>query len=76
MNPGSDDPTGCHFYSSRDTLMHKNASVIDRFFAPDIEYMVNGTRAPDRAGVCLQFPPIAMQRLDRTLHVCLGKASV
>ncbi|HZW93578.1 MAG TPA: hypothetical protein VFF64_11565 [Candidatus Eremiobacteraceae bacterium] len=56
--------------------MRKNSSVIDRFFAPDVEYMVNGTRAPDRAGVCLQFPPIAMQRFDRTLHVCLGKASV
>jgi ketosteroid isomerase-like protein len=36
--------------------MRKDASVIDRFFAPEVEYMVNGTRAPDPAGV---LPPIS-----------------
>lgn len=56
--------------------MSKNASVIVRLFAPDVEYMVNGTRAPDRAGVCIQFLTIAVQRFDRTLHVGLGKALV
>ena len=39
-----------------DAVMRKDASVIDRFFAPEVEYMVNGTRVPDRAGV---LPPIS-----------------
>jgi len=39
-----------------DAVMRKDASVIDRFFAADVEYMVNGTPAPDLAGV---LPPIS-----------------
>jgi ketosteroid isomerase-like protein len=39
-----------------DAVMRKDASVIDRFFAQDVEYMVNGTPAPDQAGV---LPPIS-----------------
>ena len=39
-----------------DAVIRKDASVIDRFFAPDVEYMVNGTAAPDLAGV---LPPIS-----------------
>ena len=36
--------------------MRKDASVVDHFFAPDVEYNVNGTSAPDPAGV---LPPIS-----------------
>jgi len=36
--------------------MRKDTSVIERFFVPDVEYMVNGTPAPDPAGV---LPPIS-----------------
>ena len=39
-----------------DAVMRKDASVIDRYFAPDVEYMVNGTATPDLAGV---LPPIS-----------------
>ena len=39
-----------------DAVMRKDASVIDHFFAPDVEYMVNGTPAPDGSGV---LPPIS-----------------
>ena len=39
-----------------DAVVRKDASVIDSFFAPDIEYMVNGTSPPDPAGV---LPPIS-----------------
>jgi ketosteroid isomerase-like protein len=39
-----------------DAVMRKDASVVEHFFAPDVEYMVNGTPAPDPAGV---LPPIS-----------------
>jgi hypothetical protein len=39
-----------------DAVAHKDASVIDSFFAPDVEYMVNGASPPDPAGV---LPPIS-----------------
>jgi ketosteroid isomerase-like protein len=39
-----------------DAVRRKDASIIDRFFAQDVEYMVNGTPAPDLAGV---LPPIS-----------------
>jgi ketosteroid isomerase-like protein len=39
-----------------DAVLRKDASLIDRFFAPEVEYVVNGTPAPDRAGV---LPPIS-----------------
>ena len=39
-----------------DAVMRKDASVVDRFFAPEVEYMVNGTPVPDRSGV---LPPIS-----------------
>lgn len=39
-----------------DAVMRKDASVVERFFAPDVEYMVNGTPVPDPAGV---LPPIS-----------------
>jgi len=39
-----------------DAVIRKDVSVIDRFFAPDVEYMVNGTPSPDLAGV---LPPIS-----------------
>lgn len=34
-----------------DAVISKDASVIDRFFSPDVEYMVNGTSSPDPDGV-------------------------
>ena len=39
-----------------DAVIRKDVSVIDRFFAPDVEYMVDGTPSPDLAGV---LPPIS-----------------
>jgi ketosteroid isomerase-like protein len=39
-----------------DAVVRKDASVVDRFFAPDVEYMVNGTASPDPGGV---LPPIS-----------------
>ena len=41
-----------------DAVVRKDASVVERFFAPDVEYMVNGTPAPDPAGV---LPPISAE---------------
>lgn len=38
-----------------DAVMRKDTSVVQRFFAPDVEYIVNGTPPPDPAGV---LPPI------------------
>ena len=40
-----------------DAVVHKDASAVNRFFAPDVEYMVNGTPIPDSAGV---LPPISV----------------
>lgn len=40
-----------------DAVMHKDASAVDHFFAPDVEYLVNGTSWPDPAGV---LPPISV----------------
>lgn len=39
-----------------DAVVRKDASVVDRFFAPDVEYMVNGTAVIDPEGV---LPPIS-----------------
>jgi len=39
-----------------EAVMRKDASVIERFFAPDVEYMVNGTPVPHPLGV---LPPIS-----------------
>jgi hypothetical protein len=39
-----------------DVVMRKEPSVVERFFDPDVEYMVNGTPSPDPAGV---LPPIS-----------------
>lgn len=39
-----------------DAVMRKDASVVEHFFAPDVEYMVNGTSSPDPAGI---LPPIS-----------------
>jgi ketosteroid isomerase-like protein len=41
-----------------DAVMRKDASVVERFFDPDVEYMVNGTPMPDPAGV---LPPISAE---------------
>ena len=44
-----------------DAVMRKDVSVIDRFFAPDVEYMVNGASSPDPDGV---LPPISLDCRD------------
>jgi hypothetical protein len=41
-----------------DAVMRKDASVVEHFLAPDVEYMVNGTSWPDPAGV---LPPISAE---------------
>ena len=39
-----------------DAVIRKDASAVDRYFDPNVEYMVNGTLEPDTAGV---LPPIS-----------------
>ncbi len=39
-----------------DAVMRKDPSVVDRFFDPNVEYMVNGSPEPDAAHV---LPPIS-----------------
>jgi ketosteroid isomerase-like protein len=39
-----------------DAVIRKDASVVDKFFSVDVEYMVNGTPEPDPTGV---LPPIS-----------------
>jgi ketosteroid isomerase-like protein len=41
-----------------DAVMRKDASVVERFFDPNVEYMVNGTPVLDPAGV---LPPISAE---------------
>ena len=44
-----------------DAVIRKDTSAIDLFFAPDVEYMVNGTSSPDPDGV---LPPISVDCRD------------
>lgn len=39
-----------------EAVIRKDTSAVDRFFAPDVEYVVNGTPIADPAGV---LPPIS-----------------
>jgi ketosteroid isomerase-like protein len=39
-----------------DAVIRKDATAVDRYFDPDVEYMVNGTLQPGAAGV---LPPIS-----------------
>ena len=39
-----------------DAVIRKDVSVVDKYFDPNVEYMVNGTPATDPAGV---LPPIS-----------------
>jgi ketosteroid isomerase-like protein len=41
-----------------DAVIRKEASAVDRYFDPNVEYMVNGTPAPDPAGA---LPPISAE---------------
>ena len=41
-----------------DAVIRRDASAVDRYFDPDVEYMVNGTASPDPAGV---LPPISSE---------------
>ena len=40
-----------------DAVIRKDASAVDRYFDPNVEYMVNGTAYPDAAGA---MPPISV----------------
>lgn len=46
-----------------DAVIRKDASVVDRFFAPDIEYMVNGTPVAD--------PSTALPPISQDCHTAL-----
>ena len=39
-----------------DAVIRKDASAVDRYFHPDVEYLVNGTPEPDATGA---LPPIS-----------------
>jgi uncharacterized protein len=39
-----------------DAVIRKDTSAVDRYFDPNVEYLVNGTLEPDAAGV---LPPIS-----------------
>ena len=39
-----------------DAVIRKDGTAVDRFFDPNVQYMVNGTLEPDAAGV---LPPIS-----------------
>ena len=41
-----------------DAVIRKDASAVDRYFDPNVEYVVNGTPAPDPAGA---LPPISAE---------------
>ncbi len=41
-----------------DTVMRKDASAVERYFAPDIEYVVNGSTQPDPTG---SLPPLSTE---------------
>ena len=55
-----------------DAVIRKDASVVDRFFAPEVEYMVNGTRARE---CCRQFPRIARQRFPGLACIAVERRS-
>jgi ketosteroid isomerase-like protein len=40
-----------------DAVIRKDTSAVDRYFDPNVEYMVNGTAYPDAAGA---MPPISV----------------
>jgi hypothetical protein len=41
-----------------DSVLNKDHSAVDRFFHPDVEYMINGSPAPDRDP---GLPPLSME---------------
>jgi ketosteroid isomerase-like protein len=41
-----------------DAVIRRDASAVDRYFHPNVEYLVNGTPSPDPAGV---LPPISSE---------------
>lgn len=41
-----------------DAVLHKDASAVDRFFAPDVEYIVNGSPVADSSKT---LPPISVE---------------
>ena len=50
-------PTNAEIVASYlDAVLHRDASAIDRFFHPEIEYIVNGAPIRDAAG---RLPPIS-----------------
>ena len=48
-----------------DAVLHRDASAIDRFFHPQIEYIVNGAAVRDAGSSLLAIQiPIQLARLD------------
>ena len=41
-----------------DSVLRKDHTAVDRFFHPDIEYMINGSPSPDRS---VDLPPISTE---------------
>jgi hypothetical protein len=57
-----------------DAVIRKDASAVDHYFDPNVEYMVNGTPAPDPAGA---LPPISAEcRAAFRGWVCTGGGSL
>src|SRR6202043_2282272 len=55
--------------------MRKEPSVVERFFDPDVEYMVNGPPSPDPAGVLPPISQIAMLRFPGCRATDAGQVS-
>ena len=58
-----------------DAVMRKEPSVVERFFDPDVEYMVNGTPSPDPDGVLPPISQIAMLRFPGCRATDAGQVS-
>ena len=41
-----------------DSVLRKDHTAVDRFFHPDVEYMINGSPSPDRS---VDLPPISTE---------------
>jgi ketosteroid isomerase-like protein len=50
MNPSAQSNTAL-VAAYLEAVIRKDASAVDKYFHPDVEYMVNGTPVPDPAGV-------------------------
>jgi hypothetical protein len=58
-----------------DAVIRKDASAVERYFDPNVEYVVNGTPAPDPAGRCRPFPQNAAPRFPGWASTAVGRLS-